>query len=87
MLNGFIACLVGRNSLDLLHEVFCRAKIPRFTTLSLQEVLNSAGLLKALESLENNDADADDEEEEEGEIEGQDAEDELSAAFAKAGIN
>lgn len=50
----------------------------------MQEVLEEAGLLEALGSLEDNDADADDEEAE-GQDEGGD--DDLSAAFAKTGIN
>ncbi len=49
-----------------------------------QEILEEAGLSEALGSLEDNDADADDEEGE-GEEEGGD--DDLSAAFARTGIN
>lgn len=50
----------------------------------MQEILDNAGLLGALGSLEGNEADADDEEEEQQDAE---EEEELTAAFAKAGIN
>ena len=54
--------------------------------MPLQEVLKSTGLLQALGTLENNDADADEDDDAE-EIEDDNAEDDLTAAFAKAGIN
>lgn len=53
----------------------------------LQEILKSAGLLEALGTLENNEADDDEDDEDEDGAEGENAEDELTAAFAKAGIN
>ena len=55
----------------------------------MQEILQGAGLLEALGTLEGNDADGDDREDDAdgNDDDEEEEEDELTAAFAKAGIN